>query len=440
MTMFIQTIDGDIKQFYFTTKLSDNIEVLQNGYLRCNNVIMGRTGTQQYSTKELGIQTSDGKNYIVNVNRHEEDVFHPDTLKSIEGMSVTIGHPKDDKGNVMFVTTKNVDNLSVGTILNVRREGDNLVGDIVIDDERAIEMVVNKEVRELSLGYDTKYELDGEEALKQTNIIVNHLAIVEKGRAGNARIVDEANLELEKEVKPLEKEGVFNKILRAIGVKKAILDDNTELDLSIEEVPKVETPKVEEPTPTGDEGKEVVKDPITEPVAVGDDGKSVRTVIEVSEYENDYSKEKTVTQTQTVTEYHEKTQEEIEKEKENNMITLDEAMKKIVDLEPLKGTEAYQVAMKAIDGEMVEAGLGSILKKDEEGIAIFKTVTPTSQTSDGGEVQKFKAQDFLNGIQSVYKQFNPRELDKVSKNAVDRMNRITELSSIQAVDLIKEAQ
>lgn len=440
MTMFIQTIDGDIKQFYFTTKLSDNIEVLQNGYLRCNNVIMGRTGTQQYSTKELGIQTSDGKNYIVNVNRHEEDVFHPDTLKSIEGMSVTIGHPKDDKGNVMFVTTKNVDNLSVGTILNVRREGDNLVGDIVIDDERAIEMVVNKEVRELSLGYDTKYELDGEEALKQTNIIVNHLAIVEKGRAGNARIVDEANLELEKGVKPLEKEGVFNKILRAIGVKKAILDDNTELDLSIEEATKVETPKVDEPTPTGDEGKEVVKDPITEPVAVGDDGKSVRTVIEVSEYENDYSKEKTVTQTQTVTEYHEKTQEEIEKEKENNMITLDEAMKKIVGLEPLKGTEAYQVAMKAIDGEMVEAGLGSILKKDEEGIAIFKTVTPTSQTSDGGEVQKFKAQDFLNGIQSVYKQFNPRELDKVSKNAVDRMNRITELSSIQAVDLIKEAQ
>lgn len=440
MTMFIKTIDGDIKQFYFTTKLSDNIEVLQNGYLRCNNVIMGRTGTQQYSTKELGIQTSDGKNYIVNVNRHEEDVFHPDTLKSIEGMSVTIGHPKDDKGNVMFVTTKNVDNLSVGTILNVRREGDNLVGDIVIDDERAIEMVVNKEVRELSLGYDTKYELDGEEALKQTNIIVNHLAIVEKGRAGNARIVDEANLELEKGVKPLEKEGVFNKILRAIGVKKAILDDNTELDLSIEEETKVETPKVEEPTPTGDEGKEVVKDPITEPVAVGDDGKSVRTVIEVSEYENDYSKEKTVTQTQTVTEYHEKTQEEIEKEKENNMITLDEAMKKIVGLEPLKGTEAYQVAMKAIDGEMVEAGLGSILKKDEEGIAIFKTVTPTSQTSDGGEVQKFKAQDFLNGIQSVYKQFNPRELDKVSKNAVDRMNRITELSSIQAVDLIKEAQ
>lgn len=440
MTMFIQTIDGDIKQFYFTTKLSDNIEVLPNGYLRCNSVIMGRTGTQQYSTKELGIQTSDGKNYIVNVNRHEEDVFHPDTLKSIEGMSVTIGHPKDDKGNVMFVTTKNVDNLSVGTILNVRREGDNLVGDIVIDDERAIEMVVNKEVRELSLGYDTKYELDGEEALKQTNIIVNHLAIVEKGRAGNARIVDEANLELEKGVKPLEKEGVFNKILRAIGVKKAILDDNTELDLSIQEETKVETPKVEEPQPTADEGKEVVKEPITEPVAVGDDGKSVRTVIEISEYENDYSKEKTVTQTQTVTEYHEKTQEEIEKEKENNMITLDEAMKKIVGLEPLKGTEAYQVAMKAIDGEMVEAGLGSILKKDEEGIAIFKTVTPTSQTSDGGEVQKFKAQDFLNGIQSVYKQFNPRELDKVSKNAVDRMNRITELSSIQAVDLIKEAQ
>lgn len=40
------------------------------------------------------------------------------------------------------------------------------------------------------------------------------------------------------------------------------------------------------------------------------------------------------------------------------MLTLDHALEKIAKLEPLKGTEAYDVAMKAIDEEMVAAGLG----------------------------------------------------------------------------------
>lgn len=426
MTMFIKTIDGETRQFYFTTKLSDNIEVLPNGYLRCNNVIMGRTGTQQYTTKELGIQTTDGKQYVVNVNRHEEDVFHPDTLKSIEGMSITIGHPKDEKGNIIFVTTKNVDNLSVGTILNVRRDGDNLVGDIVIDDESAIKMVVDKEIRELSLGYDTKYELDGEDALKQTKIIVNHLALVDKGRAGNARIVDEANQEIQnKGDKPLEKEKLVSKLLRAIGIKKAVLDDDTELEVEDEVVNPVVS-------------QTVVEEPI---VATGDDGKTVRQTVEIVNHESDYYKETTVTKTEVVNEYHEKTQEEIEKEKKEKeekviMITLDQALKKIADLEPLKGTEAYAKAVATIDGEMVEAGLGSILKKDTT-VDIFGSVVPKANKTVDENVNGFKAQNFLDGIASVYKQFTPRELDKVSKNAVDRQARIKELSSISAYDLIK---
>lgn len=425
--MFIQTIDGETKKFYFTTKLSDNIEVLPNGFLRCNNVIMGRTGTQKYSTKELGIQTTDGKNYIIDVNRYEEDVFNPDTLKSIEGMSITIGHPKDKDGKIIFVTSKNVDNLSVGTILNVRRDGDNLVGDIIIDDENAIKKVVDKEIRELSLGYDTKYELDGEDALKQTNIVVNHLALVEKGRAGNARIVDEANQEiLDKGDKVLEKETLVTKLLKVLGIKKAVLDDDTELEVKDEVVePVVSQPAVEEPV-----------------VATGDDGKSVRQTVEVNTYENEYHKETTVTKVETVSEYHEKTQEEIEKEKKEKeekgkviMITLDEAMKKIADLEPLKGTEAYEVGIKTVDAQMVEAGLGSIIKKGTT-VDIFNTVKPTTQTVDETPVA-FKAKNFLDGIGAVYNQFTPRELDKVSKNPLERQARIKELSSVSTTDLIK---
>lgn len=426
--MFLKTIDGETNVFYFTTKLSDNIERLPNGYLRCNNVIMGRIGPQQYTTRELGIQTTDGRNHVVTVNRYEEDVFHPDTLKSIEGMSITIGHPKDDKGNIVFVTSKNVDNYSVGTILNVRRDDDNLVGDIIIDDENAIQKVIDKEIRELSLGYDTKYQLDGENALKQTMIIVNHLALVEKGRAGNARIVDEANQEIEvKEVKVLEKENIVTKVLKAIGIKKAVLDDDSEVNMSEETVVE-----------------DVVKETVLEETAVPTADDVTRTNIEtkVETQETDYYVEETITETKTVTNIHEKTEEELEdeekeeKEGKPKMITLDEAMKKIADLEPLKGTEAYTMAVATIDGEMVEAGLGSILKKETK-VEIFGSVKPTSTQTNDNETTKFRAKDFLDGISSVYKQFEPRELDKVSRRAEDRNVRIKELSSISAYDLIK---
>ena len=83
-------------------------------------------------------------------------------------------------------------------------------------------MIVNKDIKELSLGYDTRYELDGENELKQTQIIVNHLALVERGRAGNARIVDEMNQEIkEKGVQPLEKQSFISKVLKGLGIKKS---------------------------------------------------------------------------------------------------------------------------------------------------------------------------------------------------------------------------
>lgn len=228
--MFIKTLDSKVKQFYFTTELSNNKEILENGFLRCNNVIMGRIGPQQYTTQELNIQTSDGTVHVINVNRYEEDVFHPETLKSMEGKTITIGHPKTDDGQIQFVSAENVDDLEVGYILNVRREGDNLVGDIIINNQEAIDMIVNKDIKELSLGYDTKYELDGENELKQTQIVVNHLALVERGRAGNARIVDEMNQEIkEKGVQTLEKQSFISKVLKGLGIKKAVLDDDTEV-------------------------------------------------------------------------------------------------------------------------------------------------------------------------------------------------------------------
>lgn len=413
--MFIKTLDSKVKQFYFTTELSNNKEILENGFLRCNNVIMGRIGPQQYTTQELNIQTSDGTVHVINVNRYEEDVFHPETLKSIEGKTITIGHPKTDDGQIQFVSAENVDDLEVGYILNVRREGDNLVGDIIINNQEAIDMIVNKDIKELSLGYDTRYELDGENELKQTQIIVNHLALVERGRAGNARIVDEMNQEIkEKGVQPLEKQSFISKVLKGLGIKKAVLDDDTEVSI-YEEDKETEDEEPKEEYLEKESSNETL-----------DDFKKETNVLEVETLDTNKEKETT----------NENVEEEKEKEEvEDNMLTLDHALEKIAKLEPLKGTEAYDVAMKAIDEEMVAAGLGSLAKK-QATVDIFGSVEPKNKTTDSQET-KFKANDFLNGISAVYKQFTPKELDKFNLTTVDRGMKIRELSSVDARDLIK---
>ena len=441
----LKTIDGEGREFYFTTKLSDNIEILENGYMRCNNVIMGRTGSQRYTTKELGIETTDGKVHIIDVNRHEEDVFHPETLKSIEGKPLTIGHPRNDDGSVKFVTVDNVDELRVGYILNVRRDEDNIVGDIIIEDKEAIDLVRNKGIKELSLGYLPKYQLDGDDSLKQTNIVINHLALVSKGRAGNARIVDEANQEIEEGQgeKHLEKDTLFTKFLRVLGVKKAVLDDDTEISV-VDEVVKVEEEKSEEvviETKTEDEQPKVEEEVVA---PTGDDSTRITKTTVEEKNDTDYYEETRKTVVVEEQTFHSKTDEEIEKEKAEKekqtvKITFDEAMAKITALETLKGTEAYEKQIATIDADMVESGLGSILKKaDGNKVDIFGTVVPqTKQTGDEDKTPKFKGNDFVNGIKAVYAQFTPKALNKVSRNTVDRAMHIKELSSVDARDLIK---
>ena len=69
MKLELKTFDGKNNTFYFTTTISDNLELLENGTLRCNNVIMGRTGVQQYTSRELGLSKQIGDR-VINVNRH----------------------------------------------------------------------------------------------------------------------------------------------------------------------------------------------------------------------------------------------------------------------------------------------------------------------------------------------------------------------------------
>jgi hypothetical protein len=124
--------------------------------------------------------------------RHPDDVFHADSLSTYLMKPITNGHPKVKTG---LVDPNNYKDLTVGstgssTITNEKF----LALPIVVHDAKAIEEVKNGK-RELSCGYtcDLVPETGSWEGTaythRQKNIKVNHVSIVQRGRAGSvARI------------------------------------------------------------------------------------------------------------------------------------------------------------------------------------------------------------------------------------------------------------
>jgi hypothetical protein len=165
---------------YYASRISDNIHKREpEGYLICVNVPIARTGTQDYAQDEIG---QDGDR-LIKVYRPEEEVFSEATMASFEGMPVTNDHPDDPDG-------VNIDNwhfLNKGHCEHVRRgtgkDRDLLIADLVINDPQTIEDVENGK-REISCGYT--YELCEEDGkYVQRQIRGNHIAIVDRGRAGH---------------------------------------------------------------------------------------------------------------------------------------------------------------------------------------------------------------------------------------------------------------
>ena len=144
-----------------------------NGYL-VTTAKLARIGPMQYLGEEIGKQS--GKVYDVYVD--ESDLFNDATIKSFEGVSVTVEHPTE-----MEVNAHNWKELAVGHISNVRRDGDFLIGDVVVNDSKAIKIVQDGKI-EVSCGYDAELvEADGK--IKKVDIKGNHLAIVDEGRCGD---------------------------------------------------------------------------------------------------------------------------------------------------------------------------------------------------------------------------------------------------------------
>ncbi len=153
--------------------------------------VLARVGVQQYTADSLGME---GGNKILDVHREESEVFNDESLSTYRSCPMTSGHPVNDDGKAILVTTKNSKNLQVGFLEGKAiRDEDFVTGNLVVSDADAIESIEQGTV-ELSMGYTCDInDVDGK--LYQKNIRINHVALVEKGRAGSScRISDEDNI------------------------------------------------------------------------------------------------------------------------------------------------------------------------------------------------------------------------------------------------------
>ncbi len=179
-------------------KFSDNVVIsdkrplrkTKDGYLVAR-VHAARTGIQDYLGSEVGRPDKD----IVRVYRPTDEVFKKDSLGTYKGKPITMGHPSER------VTADNHKDLSRGHIASVARDGEAVALDVAITDGETIKAIEAKDgPRELSAGYVANIDWtpgkteDGQvyDAV-QRNIFVDHLAIVDAGRAGKEfRIGDDA--------------------------------------------------------------------------------------------------------------------------------------------------------------------------------------------------------------------------------------------------------
>lgn len=188
----------------------------EEGFIR-DSPIVGRIGILKY-------KNADGTDRFE--YRPPEEAFKADSLASLMGKPITIGHKA-------MVNAGNASRLApVGTVLSEgRQDGDNIKADIVIYN-------LDTSARELSCGYTltldetpgTTPEGEHYDAI-QRNIVYNHIAIVPKGRAGVARLNMDGEQVVEDEKEEEMKE---DKDMSDTKMTKIRLDGGLEYDAAPE--------------------------------------------------------------------------------------------------------------------------------------------------------------------------------------------------------------
>ena len=241
-----------MKAFY-GAKLSPHMTESPEGFLICLGVPICRTGTQKYMPREIG-EDGDG---LVDVYREEDEVFKPSAMASFEGKPVTDDHPPKE------VDPHNYGSYIKGSVQNVRRgsgeDADHMVCDLVIYDAGLINKIKHGK-REVSCGYDCKYIDNGDGTYSQADIIGNHVAIVDNGRAGKQVAIRDSN---PKGGRKMSKKSIFARMFESFA-KDAEPEEVLEAAKAVDKAcGKDEAPEPKN-EPTYDEGMKMVMDAIHE--------------------------------------------------------------------------------------------------------------------------------------------------------------------------------
>lgn len=168
-----------MKKIFTQDKGTFEVTERGDGFLK-GTVSVSRLGVFDYFV--------DGR--LVKKAKLPEDLFSQINQDSIHLAPVTDGHPVDSKGKPVTVDKFNSKELICGSTSNPRIDGDKLVADEIIYDARLIEDVENGKKAEVSIGFTFEEEAkssaygDDQYDAVQRNIVTNHIAHVEAGRAG----------------------------------------------------------------------------------------------------------------------------------------------------------------------------------------------------------------------------------------------------------------
>ncbi len=163
---------------YYSSRLSENISKTPEGFLICRNVPIARVGVQDYLGSEIG----QGNSQLYKVTRPGTEVFSPAAMASFEGKPICDEHPDVD------VDAANYKDYMKGIVRDVRKGigefADCLMADLIIYDATLAHAIEDGK-REISCGYDCLWVQTGDTAFEQREIRGNHVAVVDKGRAGH---------------------------------------------------------------------------------------------------------------------------------------------------------------------------------------------------------------------------------------------------------------
>jgi hypothetical protein len=163
-----------------TTELPQRSYVTADGCRVFPQTVVARTGIQDYAAFELaGADVEPDTRGWISVRRDASEVFHPRAVASFRNVPITLGHV--DEGQA--------EHYAVGRVLNPRRIGDHLVADLRICDAEAQRLIMDRNWRGISCGYECGYQSLGPGRARQVGIVGDHVAVLGDGaepRCGEA--------------------------------------------------------------------------------------------------------------------------------------------------------------------------------------------------------------------------------------------------------------